>query len=790
MRSVLEDHYRSLEFQNQARSQDQNQDQDQGQGMEQGQPSQECLAQPRETPGSNESNGGIQDGSHQEGDLNESMTSGLPREGSSSDNASDGSNANTNTNANRTSQDSDGRISSTFGSPGGGDSDGIGDSDGDNNNNSDNTDNNGGSGSGDENGELPPLFADVVHDRVMSRMAEHMQRQRNCARRIGRALRVELGSGLLTLDTVKDEFQGLQVTEVDRTMVWRMDDDDQEEEIDTEWTMYGWTTGQRPFSTWADVHEARAQPQDDGSEDYDYEEEDQPNEQVEEETEPNSNNYAEWPRNSNSRQPYSQPQFYELVEAARTQLRLIREPLTRPSTRTSGDLLPASAALVQVSPELLLSSQETPGADTDGPDTTSTTNARWEITTDDAYSNRYTSVRTTPLRHNEHSRVETPTPSIAVPSARNPGTSVGMHHHHRAMGNNVINHFQGGIHYHYASAPCCHSACPHSHSRSGHGSGDNGESDSDSNDDNQDNLRNGNNGHTSYTTGSASSIYGTPRSQFSLSGPMVAMSSDTEMDGVSSELGDLVTSQNSSLNPSTNSSNTLDIHQPFSYLYRPPIRVRAHGLSIGGCAFSEGHQWINATRDSSDLDEPRSRNGMSEEEHERIDHWMIKYRSELARAREEHPEDHLEDDDGPKEVENSFHARYWPFHGDHNKTGKPVVIVEEHSPKEQWIRELHWKEARLNLEGRRGEARELKKKRQALWAFMRSKVWPDHLDRFALKPPADVRPDRHGCCGNNMPVRHGRIAKRAILKRRQALGLWMKRKRASSYSHVQVCHSK
>jgi hypothetical protein len=195
---------------------------------------------------------------------------------------------------------------------------------------------------------------------------------------------------------------------------------------------------------------------------------------------------------------------------------------------------------------------------------------------------------------------------------------------------------------------------------------------------------------------------------------------------------------------------------------------------------------------------------MSEEEDdERIDQWMIKYRSELARAREEHPEDqlddddddddgdHHEDDDGAKEeVENGVHARYWPFRGDHNKTGKPVVIVEEHSPKEQWIRELHWKEARLNLEGLRGEARELKKKRQALWACMRSKAWADHLDRLALKPSAGMRSDRHGCCGGRIPVRHGRIAKRAILKRRQAVGLWMKRKRASSYSHIQACHSK
>ncbi|KAK3816005.1 MAG: hypothetical protein J3Q66DRAFT_341354 [Benniella sp.] len=271
------------------------------------------------------------------------------------------------------------------------------------------------------------------------------------------------------------------------------------------------------------------------------------------------------------------------------------------------------------------------------------------------------------------------------------------------------------------------------------------------------------------------------------------MSSDTEMDDVSSELGNQVTSQNSSPSPSTNSSNTLDIHQPFLYLCHTPIRVRAHGPSIDECAFPEGHQGINTTRDSSDLDEPRSRDVMSEEDDdERIDRWMIKYRSELARAREEHPEDHLDDDDdedhheddnGPKEVENSFH---WPFRGDHNKTGKPVIIVEEHSPKEQWIRELHWKEARLNLEGRRGEARELKKKRQALWACMHSKVWPDHLDQFALKPSADVRSDRHGCCGNKMPVRHGRIAKRVMLKRRQALGLWMKRKRASSYSYVQA----
>ncbi|KAF9927432.1 hypothetical protein BGZ65_006770 [Modicella reniformis] len=160
---------------------------------------------------------------------------------------------------------------------------------------------------------LPPLFADVAHDRIMPQMVDHLERQRKCGRQIGRTLRMELRSGMLTLQTLEDEFDGIRRRSQDEDS----DDEDRardtarptatsnsDEEVDASWTMFGWTRSQLPFTKWEEVYEARAQL---GLEE-DKEEESEA-ESSEEESEVVDN-----------QQHRGQFQFHDLVETARTQL--------------------------------------------------------------------------------------------------------------------------------------------------------------------------------------------------------------------------------------------------------------------------------------------------------------------------------------------------------------------------------------------------------------------------------------------------------------------------------------
>ncbi|KAI8358297.1 hypothetical protein B0O80DRAFT_444448, partial [Mortierella sp. GBAus27b] len=673
---------------------------------------------------------------------------------------------------------------------------------------------------------MPPMLKDLVQERLAHEMMGHLDGQRRCARRIGKALRVELKQGLLTLDTTEADFEGVPGDDEDNdedgercsdldiiSMRLDMARDRVEEGVDPQWPMYGWRPDQKPFVRWDDVYEARAQLDqvqveseveaeveaededevqveveggDDMQSYYDHEGEEQEAIQVDEEQvqEPLQRNEEESQANTDE----ARFNLQDIIEATRHRLRQIRECLAQSEETDDDGVVPVvevprdSRAPHAIQPSREPSdrfplSEEASSSHANAEDATDPQERRTRTNQPDPGTGSAAITTRSRSRSGRHRTVEDKATSTTMPATRGESsnrrsrarTNNNNNHRRVMMGNNVTNHFQGGIHYHYGTAPCYHTTRQH-HSHRDCPSGDSDDYDND--DASQD-------GRSSSASGSQLSLYGTPRSQspssergsfrqestLSISRDhttrardAAASSSDTHMDHASAELG--TTDMSQSASPSPNPSNA---HERGSAKGEGSKKTRHSKAQIKDGKYEGRNQGGGGGG---------GRQSVPSEEIARVDRWMIRYASALARARVEYPEDVID------EEEQDDYARLPPPKSGAIGLGDPYPLDEE------WIRKLHWKEARLMLEGRRDEARELKKKRQALVAFMRSDTNAGDPDQLVSTLTSDALPDRDdGRRGKPFGrpmwmLGHGRVEKKTAHRQRQILRMLMKRKRA------------
>ncbi|KAF9114887.1 hypothetical protein BGX27_009532 [Mortierella sp. AM989] len=119
--------------------------------------------------------------------------------------------------------------------------------------------------------QLEPLLSDVIHNRVVPKMLYDIEAQRVCCQEVGTVLRNELRDALLLLNSSEGEFKGMERTTLEH------DEDDAKSHItsnnssssdngqersrgiDEDWTLFGWTFTEKPFASWKEASKARRQ---------------------------------------------------------------------------------------------------------------------------------------------------------------------------------------------------------------------------------------------------------------------------------------------------------------------------------------------------------------------------------------------------------------------------------------------------------------------------------------------------------------------------------------------------
>ncbi|KAG0364030.1 hypothetical protein BGZ54_007908 [Gamsiella multidivaricata] len=90
---------------------------------------------------------------------------------------------------------------------------------------------------------MEPLLSDVVYDMVIPKMTRDLESQRRCCKGVGRALRKELKGEMLTLRTAENDFGQIQQEEAVE------EEERDNEQVDENWTMFGWSPQQCPFAS-------------------------------------------------------------------------------------------------------------------------------------------------------------------------------------------------------------------------------------------------------------------------------------------------------------------------------------------------------------------------------------------------------------------------------------------------------------------------------------------------------------------------------------------------------------